>query len=113
MGEESQDSTYPNNKERRRRLRSALARFRQRAEQVCGTIRQADGLLERVSSVVEDIREFAETTETRQLVPARARRQLNRAVDRLDEAKGQTAKLVDACALRCLGSIGYVDLDLG
>ena len=97
MGDSGQDTTTPNKKERRRRLRSALETLRQRAEQACGTIRQADGLLERISDVVENIREFAETTETRQLVPARARRQLNRAVDRLDQSKGQTAELVDAC----------------
>lgn len=62
MGEAGQESTNPKKKERRRRLRSALARLRQRAEQVCGTIRQADGLLGRISSVVEEIREFADTT---------------------------------------------------
>jgi len=68
----------------------------------------AGGLLERISSVVKDIREFAETTETRQLVPARARRQLSRAVDRLDEAKGQTVELVDACD-RLQKVLGNVD----
>lgn len=101
-------------KSRRRQLRNTVLLLRQRAEQVCGTIQQVDGLADRVSGVVNDVRDVVEGTEARELLSTRARRRLEQAVERLDEAKERTGSLVDACD-RVQKALQYADkaLSLG
>ena len=86
MAENDSDAPKEDKKTRRRRLRSAVALLRTRAGQVCGSIEQVDGLLDRVTGLVNDIREFMEGTETRELLPRKVVRRLEEGVGRMEQA---------------------------
>jgi hypothetical protein len=101
MDEGKEQKPGEDKKSRRRRLRNAVLLLRQRAEQV-------DGLADRVSGVVSDVREVVEGTDARELLSARARRRLEQAAERLEESKERTAWLVDACD-RVQKALQYAD----
>ena len=95
-------------KGRREKVRAVLASLRARAQQVCGPVKEAHGLIDRLSSLAKDINEFVEGTEARELVPGRARRRLKQAAEMLKQAKERTSALNKACD-RVQKALKYAD----
>ena len=96
MSHSTRQENRESKKSRKRRLREALALVRGRIDRFCTTVAQVDGLVDRVTEAATDIRDFVNDTEFRALVPGRARRRLDGAVRRLNEAGERTDSLVDA-----------------
>jgi len=71
--------------------------IRTRAGQLCSSIEQVDGLLERATGLANDLRDFVEGSEARELLPRKVRRRLEEGAERLKQAKAQAGELVDAC----------------
>ena len=83
--------------DRRKRAHETIAFLLQRVEEVCGQAKRVDSVADQIEEIAGRIRDFAEATETKELLPERIQGQLRDAWQRFEQAKENNDALVDAC----------------
>lgn len=92
-----EDKGRSDKKSRRRRARPVLAALLQRVQQVCGSVDKVGLVENQIEDAAQRIREFAQQTDIKALLPDKVRRSLRDAADQFGSAKDQIDNLKSAC----------------